>query len=143
MQTSSVTVAVMDDNQYKDVEIHSDEIKTEYTRGTGPGGQHKNKTDSCVVLTHYSTGLKVRCDGRNQHKNEKEALKELTKRVNDFYRTGKIENDIEIRKEQIGIGGRSDKRRTYRVKDGEVIDHITGKRTKLKYIQRGKLVLLH
>ena len=133
----------MDDNQFKEVEIHESEVRIEYTRGYGAGGQHKNTTNSCVILTHYSTGIKARVDGRNQHKNKKEAWKELTKRVNHFYRTGEIQNQIGIRKEQIGVGGRSDKRRTYRVKDGEVIDHISGKRVKLKLILRGKLELLH
>lgn len=133
----------MDDTQYEEVEIYPNEVRTEYTRGSGPGGQHKNVTNSCVVLTHYATGIKVRVDGRNQHKNEAEAWKELTRRVNHYYKTGEDEKEWEIRKEQIGIGGRSDKRRTYRVKDDEVIDHISGKRAKLKMILRGKVELLH
>lgn len=133
----------MDDNQYKDVDIYPSEVRVEYTRGSGPGGQHKNTTDSCVILTHYSTGIKARVDGRSQHKNEDKAWKELTKRVNHYYKTGEDAREVENRKEQIGVGGRSEKRRTYRVKDDEVIDHISGKRTKLKFILRGKLELLH
>jgi peptide chain release factor 1 len=133
----------MEDTQYEEVEIHKSEVRTEYTRGTGPGGQHKNKTNSCVILTHYATGIKVKVDGRNQHKNEADAWKELTRRVNHFYKTGEDEKEWEIRKDQIGIGGRGDKRRTYRVKSGEVVDHISGKRTKLKLITRGKVELLH
>lgn len=133
----------MDDEEYKEVEIDESEIRFEYTRGTGNGGQHKNVTDSCVVLTHYSTGIKVRVDGRSQHKNKDKAFKELSKRVNNFYKTGKIEEDKEVRRDQIGNGNRGDKRRTYRVQDGYVIDHISGKRAKLKSILRGNIELLH
>lgn len=114
----------------------------ETTRGTGNGGQHKNTTDSCVVVTHISTGLKVIRDGRDQHKNKSDAIKELTKRVNNYYRTGHDEITSEERREQIGDGARSDKRRTYRVKDDLVIDHITNKTASLKDILRGKITLL-
>jgi len=119
------------------------EYTLETTRGTGNGGQHKNSTDSCVVITHHSTGIKVVRDGRDQHKNKSDAIKELTKRVNDFYKTGHDAEIVEERKGQIGEGGRSDKRRTYRVKDSVVIDHITNKSASLKDILRGKIELLH
>ena len=114
----------------------------ETTRGTGNGGQHKNTTDSCVVVTHEATGIKVVRDGRNQHKNKEDALKELKKRVNEFYRTGHVSEEVEERREQIGKGDRSDKRRTYRVKDSIVVDHITNKTASLKDILRGKIELL-
>ncbi len=81
-------------------------------------------------------------DGRNQHKNKEEALKELTKRVNEFYKNGHTEEIIEERRDQIGKGERSDKRRTYRVKDNLVVDHITNKTASLKDILRGKIELL-
>jgi peptide chain release factor 1 len=94
------------------------------------------------VVTHIATGLKVVRDGRNQHKNKEDALKELKKRVNDFYRTGHLEESVEERRDQIGKGDRSDKRRTYRVKDSLVVDHITNKTASLKDILRGKIDLL-
>ena len=96
-------------------------------------------TDSCVIVTHFSTGIKVVRDGRDQHKNKADSLKELTKRVNTLYRTGHDEINIEERRDQII---RSDKRRTYRVKDGLVTDHITGKNATLKEILKGKIELL-
>jgi len=129
-------------NDYKEVEIHPSEVSIETTRGTGAGGQHKNTTDSCVIATHMATGIRVVRDGRNQHANKEDALKELKKRVNEFYRTGHITEEIEERREQIGKGDRSDKRRTYRVKDGIVIDHITGKSAAYKEICKGKIELL-
>ena len=95
-----------------------------------------------MVVTHIATNIKVVRDGRNQHKNKEDALKELKRRVNEFYRTGHVSEEVEERREQIGKGDRSDKRRTYRVKDGVVVDHITNKTASLKDILRGKLELL-
>lgn len=93
-------------------------------------------------MTHISTGIKVVRDGRNQHQNKADAYSEIKKRVNHFYKTGHIEEFVEERREQIGNGERSDKRRTYRVKDGIVIDHITGKSASIKDILRGRINLL-
>jgi peptide chain release factor 1 len=142
VHTSSITVAILEINDFKEVELHPDEYRLETTRGTGSGGQHKNTTDSCVIVTHRATGIKVVRDGRNQHANKDDALKELTKRVNEFYRTGHMSDEVEERRDQIGKGERSDKRRTYRVKDGIVIDHITNKTASFKEICKGKIDLL-
>lgn len=127
---------------YQDVEINPGELSIETTRGTGNGGQHRNTTDSCVVITHIPTGIKVVRDGRNQHKNKEDALVEIKKRVNCFYRTGHEEEVAEERSNQIGSGERSDKKRTYREKDDRVIDHETGKCASLKQFMKGKLELL-
>ena len=133
---------MLEENDYKEVDIHPSEYRLETTRGTGPGGQHRNTTDSTVVVTHEATGIKVVRNGRCQHKNKEEALVELKKRVNDFYRNGHDNIASEQRKEQIGKGDRGDKRRTYRVKDSIVVDHITNKTASLKDILRGKIELL-
>ena len=142
VHTSSITVAILDENEYNEVTLQAYEIRIETTRGTGPGGQHRNTTDSTVVITHDGTGIKVVRNGRCQHKNKEEALIEINKRVNEFYRTGHTNLASEERKEQIGDGGRSDKRRTYRVKDSIVLDHVTNKSASLKDILRGKISLL-
>lgn len=142
IQTSSITVAILDKPQYKDVEIRHDEVRIEFTRGTGSGGQHKNTTDSCVIMTHNATGIRVVRDGRDQHKNKEAAFKEITLRVNTFYKTGHDQEEVKERRNQIGVGNRGDKRRTYRVKDDIVVDHITNKTAKLKDILRGKIQLL-
>lgn len=142
VHTSTITVAILEINDYKEVEIRPDEIRIETTRGSGAGGQHKNVTDSCVIITHFATGIKVVRDGRNQHKNKEDALEEIKRRVNSFYRTGHLEDFAEERRDQIGKGERSDKRRTYRVKDDMVTDHITNKTASLKDILRGKIELL-
>jgi peptide chain release factor 1 len=132
----------LEENDYKEVDIHPSEYRLETTRGTGNGGQKRNKTDSCVVVTHIATNIKVVRDGRNQHQNKEDALKELTKRVNEYYKTGHVSESVEERRDQIGKGDRSDKRRTYRVKDSIVVDHITNKTVSLKDVLRGKIDLL-
>ncbi|MEK6828602.1 MAG: peptide chain release factor-like protein [Nanoarchaeota archaeon] len=133
---------MLEKDDYKEVEIYPNEIRIETTRGSGNGGQHRNTTDSCVIVTHISTGIKVVRDSRNQHKNKEEAIDELKKRVNHFYRTGHMADEVEERREQIGTGLRSDKRRTYRVKDDSVCDHVTGKNCSFKQFMKGNLELL-
>ena len=143
VQTSTVTVAVMDPNSKLNYKINQNDVEKIYTRGTGAGGQHKNVTNSCVILRHKPTNISARIDGRNQHQNEKSAWTLLQIRLNEFF-GGQAQNKIsETRREQIGTGMRGNKRRTYRVKDNLVIDHITGKKTSLKSIQRGNIDTLH
>jgi peptide chain release factor 1 len=140
-QTSTITVSLSGDNEYKDVELNYNDIKIETTRGRGAGGQHRNVTDSCIVMTHFPTGIKVVSNGRSQHDNKDQAYTELKRRVNDCYRNRYVEKTSQIKKEQIG-GSRSDRRRSYRVKDGIVVDHITNKSASIKDIMKGKINLL-
>lgn len=142
VHTSSITVVILEENNYKEKELSTQDIRIETTKSTGAGGQKKNKTESCVVMTHIATGIKVMRDARQQSKNKEAALAELTIRVNNFYRTGHNSIAIEVRRGQIGEGSSSDKRRTYRVKEDSVIDHITNKTTTLKNILKGKIELL-
>jgi peptide chain release factor 1 len=135
-------VVLLEEDEYKKIELSSNEMRIETTRGTGKGGQHKNTTDSCVIITHIATGIKVVRDGRDQHKNKRDAIEELTKRVNNYYRIGHEQIGNSERREQIGNSDRSDKRRTYRVKDSLVVDHITNKTASLKDVLRGKINLL-
>lgn len=93
-------------------------------------------------MTHVPTGIKVVRDGRSQLSNREDAYKEIKRRVNHYYLTGFMEEESEVRREQIGTGERSEKRRTYRVKDGIVIDHITNKTVSIKDIYKGRINLL-
>ena len=144
VHTSTVKVVIVE--KYENdvsVEINEKDIKKEYTRGHGKGGQHKNKVSTCVVLTHMPTGIKVRIDGRDRAKNEKEARKILTERLqkqkDDKFKTELASNIGE----QIGTFRRGDKIRTYREQDNQVNDHITGKTATLKEIEKGFINLLH
>jgi peptide chain release factor 1 len=142
VHTSTITVAILETSTYQDIEIDYSELKIETTRGSGNGGQRRNSTDSCVIVTHIPTGIKVVRDGRHQVNNKIDALAELTRRVNYLYRTGYDEEVAENRREQIGDGERSDKRRTYRVRDNIVTDHITGKSITIKELFKGRIDLL-
>jgi len=107
------------------------DVSFEYTRGKGPGGQHKNKTNSCVVATHIPTGIQARVDGRKQGQNKKKAIKELESRVNQqtddrAAEYKKAERDQRIKDQTT--------RRTYDFSRGEVKDHVTGKRASIKQI---------
>lgn len=133
----------MDCNNYISLDIDKEDIKIETTRGTGNGGQHKNTTDSCVVLTHKATGIKVVRDGRSQHRNKEDALEELKIRLNEFYMSKFSKEKSIKRRDQIGNGNRgSDKNRTYNQKLDIVIDHKTNKKTSLKNFIKGKIELL-
>jgi peptide chain release factor 1 len=111
--------------------IDRSEVIIRYSRGTGPGGQHKNKTESCVELTHVPTGITVREDGRKRHQNEKIAFKELNRRVNkradDF--------NAAIRKQRREHAIRNETRvRTYNFTSGVVTDHRSNKTASIKSV---------
>jgi len=143
VHTSTITVALLDSQEYREIKINMDELRIETTRGTGNGGQHKNTTDSCVVITHIPTGIKVVRDGRSQHKNKDEALNEVKERLNEFYLENHMNEVSKERKGQIGTGNRgSEKKRTYNQKMDLVIDHESDKSTSLKQFMKGKLELL-
>ncbi len=109
----------------------------------GPGGQHQNKTESAIRMTHKPSGLQVLINGRDQHSNKREARKILTAKVNEMWNDQKQANYAAERKEKMGSGGRGDKIRTYNFIDSRAVDHRNGKKTKnLKAVMRGNLDLL-
>ncbi len=138
VQTSTVTVAVLDPDEvtgqalsYRDVEIVT-------TRGSGPGGQSRNKTDSCVIATHRPSGLSVRIDNeRSQHQNKAMAYKVLAARLYEVEREHQVAVKESERRQQVGSGMRGDKVRTYRSQDDQVNDHRTGQRWRLQDWIRG------
>ena len=143
VHTSIVSVSVMDNKKEINNDIDMNDIGVMYTKGTGPGGQHKNKTQSCVVLTHKPSGIKVRIDGRNQHRNFDEALNELKKRIKNKEQGDYDKKYHKLKNKQIGIQNRSNHRRTYNYKNGMVYDHKTSKKTTIKNILKGRIELLH
>lgn len=107
------------------------DVIIEATKGTGPGGQHRNTTNSCIVAKHAPTGLSARADMRSQNDSRNMAIKVLSARVAQHYAQQSANRMAAFRRDMVGSGERGDKVRTYRDRDNLVIDHRTGCKTRL------------
>lgn len=125
IHTSACTVAVMPEaDAVGEVEINPAELKIDTFRASGAGGQHVNKTDSAVRVTHLPTGIVVECqEDRSQHRNKAMALAVLAARLKDLREREAREREASTRKGLIGSGDRSDRIRTYNFPQGRVTDH--------------------
>ena len=127
IHTSTVTVAVLVEADEVEFEINPADLKIDYFRASGAGGQHINKTESAVRITHLPTNVVVECqDERSQHKNKDKAMKILRSRL---YEAAQEEHDAKIaseRKMQVGTGDRSERIRTYNYPQGRLTDHRIG-----------------
>ena len=125
VHTSTATVAIMpemDDVEEKDIDMS--EIRVDTFRASGAGGQHVNKTDSAVRLTHIPTGIVVECqDDRSQHKNKAKALGLLSSKIYDIEKQKQEMEKASERKSLVGTGDRSEKIRTYNFPQGRITDH--------------------
>ncbi|WP_458069602.1 peptide chain release factor 1 [Rhodanobacter sp. BL-MT-08] len=128
VHTSTATVAVLPElDEIDDVVINPADLKTDTFRASGAGGQHVNKTDSAIRITHLPTGTIVECqEERSQHKNRARAMSLLKARLLDAERSKQSEAQAQSRRLQVGTGDRSQRIRTYRYKDNLVTDHRIG-----------------
>jgi peptide chain release factor 1 len=142
IHTSACTVAVMPEaDEVEDIDINPADLRIDTYRASGAGGQHINKTDSAVRITHLPTGLVVECqDDRSQHKNKAQAMKVLAARLKDAQLREQQSKEAATRKSLIGSGDRSERIRTYNFPQGRLTDHrINLTLYKLDFIMDGDL----
>ncbi len=124
VHTSTATVAVLPEVEEVDFEILDKDIRIDTYRSSGAGGQHVNKTDSAIRITHMPTGIVVACqDERSQIKNRERAFQILKSKLYDFYKTQRDKEYSENRKSQVGNAERCERIRTYNYPQGRITDH--------------------
>ncbi len=127
IHTSTVTVAVLPEVDDVDVEINPNDLEIDTYRASGAGGQHINKTDSAIRITHLPSGIVVTCqDQRSQHKNKDKAMKVLRSKLYEQAQDQQNSEIAQARKSQVGTGDRSERIRTYNFPQGRVSDHRIG-----------------
>jgi peptide chain release factor 1 len=139
VHSSTITVAVLDEDAATTVDIRDDDLEWTACRSPGKGGQNVQKTDSAVQLTHIPTGIQIRShEHRSHHANRAAALERLRACLYDRARSAAAAARAAERRAQVGSGMRGDKRRTIRVQDGSVVDHLTGRTWRYRDYVRGE-----
>jgi len=126
IHTSAATVAVLPEPEDVDIEVNDGDIRIDTYRSSGAGGQHVNKTDSAVRITHLPTGIVVTSSEKSQHQNRARAMKVLKAKLYERQRDALDAERSEARKAQVGSGDRSERIRTYNFPQGRVTDHRIG-----------------
>jgi len=138
VHSSTITVACLPEPSERELVIRPEDLEEEFMRGSGAGGQNRNKRDTAVRLRHRPTGVEVRCEAeRTQGRNRDVALATLRARIAAAERAAAGGARATSRRDQVGSGMRGDKRRTVRVQDDMVSDHEDGRQWSFKRYARG------
>lgn len=138
VHTSTVTVAVLSSPAEAGAgsRLRDSDIVVFTTKDSGPGGQHRNTTESCVVMRHIPTGIEAKAAAKSQHRNRETARRLLEARVHQLSAAGAAKSENGQRRTMVGSGMRGDKIRTYREQDDRVVDHRTNERASLSKLMR-------
>ncbi|MBM3992248.1 MAG: peptide chain release factor 1 [Planctomycetes bacterium] len=140
IHTSAATVAVLPEAEEVDIDINPQDLRIDTMRAGGAGGQHVNKTESAVRITHLPTGTMVVCmDEKSQHKNRARAMRVLRSRLFEAERARKDAERAALRKTQVGTGDRNARIRTYNFPQNRVTDHRANENYSLEQVLAGKL----
>jgi peptide chain release factor 1 len=144
VQTSTVTVAVLNVPDESTVPLLDRDLTWQATRGSGAGGQARNKTSNAVILTHKPSGVTVRCESeRSQIQNLNNAKEMLRARLHEARATAATDGRNADRRSQLGVGARGDKRRTIAIQRDQVTDHVLGTRMNAERYMKGDLTPIY
>lgn len=138
-----MTVSLLEKNQTNTYNLDKRDVRVIFSKGSGPGGQNKNKVVTCVELRHEPTGISVRIDGRSRKQNEDVAWAELEKRLNDLSARDNSRKNTDLKRDQIGISNRANKIRTYNQKSGTVTNHLNDKTITFRELYKGNIDKLY
>lgn len=143
VHTSTVAVALLDGSNNCPQTIDPGDLSYRWHSGTGSGGQHRNKTQNCLELTHLPTGISVSADGRSRRDNERDALRLIERAVEDRQASQHHLAIDRQRRSQAGDRSRSGERiRTWKLQDGMVLDHRSGRTARMRDVERRGVSIL-
>lgn len=137
-----MTVAAFPLVEQSAYKLRDSDIEIFTTMEGGPGGQHRNKTESCVIMRHKPTGIEAKSATKSQHANRKMARQVLEARVSQHFRARAAQAEADQRKAMVGSGMRGDKVRTYREQDDQCTDHRSNRKVRLGDVRSGRLEAL-